>query len=445
MTVTATTLDPLLPRLKSIDKHIASGQLPKAVKELNAAVKIAPEDPRIYLLGARMAEAAGNPKGAQEAARKAVQVAPNWPVAVTEFAYLLARQNQFKEAIHFAERAVQLDGNNPDVLQRVIDIAHRAQNFELAMAWLQRAAAIAPHSVQVKRLVARDYRLMGKHDRAMTAYNELIEASPVDAEALLGRVQSAQAMGDRAQALQDCEALLALAPGNEEVLFRRELARGNTPLHQPIGLVRALYDGYADLYDQHMVADLKYKLPREVARMIQERHSGRAYNVLDLGCGTGLLGVCLGRIEGALVGVDISAKMIEKAVPHNVYDRIHNVDLLDALQATPESLYEVITALDVFVYVGDLAEAIPNAFRILKDGGQLIFSCERALDDEADLVFRDSQRYAHKASHIESVCRAAGFEQVSIEAVPLRLENNVPVEGYLVVAQKPGGAPEVSH
>jgi predicted TPR repeat methyltransferase len=198
-----------------------------------------------------------------------------------------------------------------------------------------------------------------------------------------------------------------------------------------------MYDSFAPLYDQHVVAGLKYKLPREVARMITERYPDRKLNVLDLGCGTGLLGACLGRIEGALVGVDLSRPMLDQALRHGVYDRFHNVDLLDALEATPESLYDVIAALDVFIYAGDMTRAVPDAYRILRSGGHFIFSCERALDDEADLVLRPSQRFAHKPSHLEALCRSAGFEQVTIETMPLRYENNQPVEGFLVIARKP--------
>ena len=83
------------------------------------------------------------------------------------------------------------------------------------------------------------------------------------------------------------------------------------------------------------MAGLKYKLPREVAHIINERYPDRKLNVLDLGCGTGLLGACLGRIDGALVGVELSKPMIDQAIKHGVYDRFHNVDLLEALEATP--------------------------------------------------------------------------------------------------------------
>lgn len=437
MTSIATPLDPLAQRLQTIQKLVSNGKLPEAATKLNAVIKAAPGDARVFLMGMRLAEASGNAAGALDAARRAVNVAPQWAVAVTELAFLLARQNHLKEAVTHAERAVELDGNNPEVLARVIDVAHRAQHFELALAWLQRAAVVSPDNADIKRLLARDLRLTGQFDKAMAAYNALIETSATDTLALMGRVQTALSSDNPALALKDCETLLALHPDNEEVLFYMDLARGNTPVRQPAAIVRSLYDGFAELYDQHVVAGLKYKLPREVARIITERYPDRALNVLDLGCGTGLLGACLGRIQGALVGVELSPRMIDQAARHNVYDRFHNVDLHDALEATPPSLYDVIAALDVFIYAGDMTAAIPQAYSILRSGGHFIFSCERAEERGADLVLRPSQRYAHKTSHIESLCQAAGFGETLVETMPLRYENNQPVEGFLVIARKP--------
>jgi predicted TPR repeat methyltransferase len=438
MTSTATSSDPFVKRLQTIQHLITSGKLSEAAERLNAAVKSSPRDARIYVLGMRLAEAAGNPQGAQVAARKALDFAPDWSPGVTELAFLLARQNQFKEAMELAEKAVRLDGDNPEVLTRVIDIAHRAQDFTTAIVWLERAAALAPGNIEIMRLLARDWRITGQNDKALAAYNGLVEALPGDREALLGRIFNAMDSGDLTQAQKDCEVLLELNPDDEVAQFYLELARGNTPKTQPATLVRSLFDGFADRFDQHLVAGLKYKLPRQVAGIINERYPDRKLNVLDLGCGTGLLGACLGRIQGALVGVELSRPMIDQAIKHGVYDRFHNVDLLEALQATPGSLYDVIAALDVFVYVGDIAGAVLDAYRILQDGGHFLFSCELARADEADLVLRATQRYAHKASHVESMCRAAGFELVTLETMTLRYEKGEPVEGFLVIARKPG-------
>lgn len=438
MTSTAPSFpDVLSDRLYGIQTLITAGELKEAALKLNTEVKAAPDDPRVYLMGMRLAEAAGNPAGALEVARRAVEVAPDWFVAVTELGLLLARQNKFPEAIQMAERAVALDGDNIQVLGWVIDIAHRAHDFDRAIVWLEHAGTVAPQNIEVRRLLARDWRIVGKNDRAAAAYDQLVAELPGDREVLLGRVFNSMDTGQLTQAEKDCETLLAMNPDDEEVRFYLELARGNTPKTQPASVVRSVFDGFAIHFDRHAVAGQKYKLPRQVADLINQRYPDRKLNVLDLGCGTGLLGACLGRIDGALVGVELSRPMIEQAIRHGVYDKFHNVDLADALEATPDSLYDVIAALDVFVYVGDLTAAIPNAYRILRGGGHFIFSCEQSREDEADLVLRPTQRYAHKASHVAALCRAAGFNEVTLETMTLRYEKNEPVAGFLVIACKP--------
>ena len=78
----------------------------------------------------------------------------------------------------------------------------------------------------------------------------------------------------------------------------------------------------------------------------------------------------------------------------------------------------------------------PNACRILRPGGHLVFSCEAAGADEADWVLRKSLRYAHKRSHIEALCKAAGCNEITVEDTVLFVENQQPVHGYTVVARK---------
>jgi predicted TPR repeat methyltransferase len=437
MTTTSTSADPIVKRLQTVQQLIDTGKLSEASERLNAAAKSAPADPRVYLIGMRLADAAGNPKRAEEAVRRAVQLTPDWSVAVTELALLLARQNRFDEAVAQAQHAVALDGDNPDVIGRVIDVAHRAQSYELAAQWLERAAAIAPTNLNIRRLLARDLNLTGRHEQAVAAYDVLLEALPADAESLLGRAQTLMAMGQKERASRDTARLLAQDPASEEYLFWNDLAQDRMPARQPAEMVREVYDRMADLYDQRVVAGLKYKLPREVALQVKGLYPDNKVNVLDLGCGTGLLGACLGRVDGAMIGVELSPKMIEQAARHGVYDRFHSVDLLDALRETPASLYDVIAALDVFIYVGDISALVPDAFRVLRAGGHFIFSCETAEEGEANIVLRPTFRYAHKASHIDQLCRAAGFDHVTIEPMTLRYESTQPVQGFLVTAKKP--------
>lgn len=435
--MSATATDPNLKHLHTAREQIAKGELKNAALTLNKAQKQIPNDPRVFMLAGVMAEKSGNVKGAFEALRRSVAISPDWGPGLLELALLLARQNQFQEAVETAEKVAAIEPKNLQVLAGVIDIAHRASHLEMAVRHLRRGLELVPGDVSLRRLLARDLSSMAQYEQALEVWGALIDENPKDTEALTGRVQTHVAAGHPYHAIQDTVALLSLAPGDSVYAYYNALAHGNTPAHQPLELNRALFDNMAELYDQHMVRGLRYQLPKQIGDKILAIYPDKKLNVLDLGCGTGLLGVCLGRLDGALIGVDISKGMIDQAARHNVYDRFHHTNLLDALEDTPAALYQVITALDVFIYTGDLQKAIPNAQRILVPGGQLMFSCETASEGGPDLVLLPEGRYAHKRSHVEALCREAGFDKIEVEDTVLRYENHQPVHGFVVVAHKP--------
>lgn len=427
--------DPNLKHLHLAREQIAKGDLKNAAQTLNKAQKQAPNDPRVFVLAGVMAEKSGNIPGAFDALQRAVTLAPDWGPGLLELALLQARQNQFDKAIATAEKVAQVEPSNLRVLAGVVDIAHRAGHLDMAVRHLRRGLALVPGDATLRRTLARDLSSLAQYDEAIAVWSALIEENPQDTQALMGRVQTHVAQGQAARALPDTTALLALAPGDSVYAYYNALAHGATPAHQPAELSRGLFDDMAEFYDLHMVRTLKYQLPKQVAEKITALHPDKKLNILDLGCGTGLLGVYLGRIDGFLIGVDISKGMIEQAARHGVYDRFHHVNLLDALQDTPDALYQVITALDVFIYTGDISAALADALRILTPGGHLIFSCEAAPEDGPDLVLQATGRYAHRRSHVEALCQTAGVD-VTIEDTVLRHENHAPVHGFVVVAHK---------
>jgi len=54
--------DPTMQHLRAVDQLIGQGALLAAATQLDEAARAAPGDPRVYLMGARMAEAAGRPQ-----------------------------------------------------------------------------------------------------------------------------------------------------------------------------------------------------------------------------------------------------------------------------------------------------------------------------------------------------------------------------------------------
>ena len=436
MSATPLQADPIRQYLETARAQIAKGELRQAAETLNKAQKKSPGDARVFMLAGLMAEKSGNEKGAFEALRKSVALAPDWGPGLLELALLLARQNQFHEAVETAEKVAALEPKNLVVLASVVDIAHRASHTEMAVRHLRRGLELVPGDVQLRRLLARDLSSLGQYVEALEVWSGLIAEDAKDTEAIMGRVLTLLAVGKPAQAIPDTTTLLELAPGDSVYAYYNALAHGITPPHQPIELSRQLFDNVAETFTQHLVGNLNYRLPQIVAAKILARYPEKQLSVLDLGCGTGLLGAHLGRIDGFLIGVELSTKMIEQAARHHVYDRFHAVNLIDAVHATPASIYEVITALDVFVYIGDLEEIIPNAHRILLPAGDFYFSCEAAPEDGPDLVLQANGRYAHKRSHVQALCKQAGFEQAEIGDLTLRHEGGQPVQGFLVAARK---------
>ena len=431
--------DAFTQELTRIRGLIGAGQLQDAALALNHAQRLAPRDARVPLLGMRLAMAAGNPDAATQGARRAVALAPDWSVALCELALALTRQNKIEEAMVHVRRAVRVSPDDPMVLQRALAVAGRAESTDEAAEWALKGLQLQPDDLRYHIFLGDHLALRKSHAEAKVHFEAVLSAQPDNITALRGALSCALEMKDNAASTSLADRLLALAPNDETVRYFHAIAHGETPTTQPRTVVSSLFDDYAPRFDMHLVRGLKYKVPERAARILTELHPDRRFNLLDLGCGTGLLGVYLGPINGAIVGADLSEKMIEQAARHKIYAKFYNVNVLDALRDTPSEHYEAIACLDVLVYVGELEPVIPNAFRILKPDGDFIFSCEAAREDEDDMVLRrPSNRYAHKASHVERLCREAGFDGVRIEHLPaLRMENNEPLPGFLVVAHKP--------
>jgi predicted TPR repeat methyltransferase len=427
-------------QLQYVEKLIGENRLTDAARMLNTLAKTAPADPRLFLLGSLMAEAANNPAGMLAAAQKAVDMAPGWPVASIRLAGVYSANGQADLAVQTAEHAnfeaTQDHTLNPEYQTRAAAIAVKCQHDPQAALWAEQASAMAPDSAQLKHLMAEALAYNGQFEQAIALYSALLEQDPNNTAVLLDRLLAYNSTNQPTLAQHDAKQLLELEPDNETYRYYADLIQGNTPATQPASVVTSLFNATAAKFDHHLVGTLQYTLPRDVAQMIMDWYPDKKLDLLDLGCGTGLLGASLGRVNGVIVGVDLSGEMIAQAYRHNVYAQFNQVNVLDALQATANSHYDVIAALDVLIYVGDLTPVIPNAHRILTTGGRFVFSCEAAPDTVETFALQSTQRYVHQQAHVEQLLADAGFQNIRIEACTLRYEAGEPVQGFVASAQK---------
>ena len=108
------------------------------------------------------------------------------------------------------------------------------------------------------------------------------------------------------------------------------LKRFYTP--QPVSVTKADYDDWASDYDQNTVLDTGYCAPEIVAGLIEKYVDDKSQAIVDLGCGTGLLGKIL-KPKGytQLEGWDLSPGMLAEAQKTGAYTSLNEIDLTVSL------------------------------------------------------------------------------------------------------------------
>jgi predicted TPR repeat methyltransferase len=201
----------------------------------------------------------------------------------------------------------------------------------------------------------------------------------------------------------------------------------------PSPFVEALFDDYAEKFEQSLVEKLGYRVPDLLFAAIKAAAGERRFrHAIDLGCGTGLMGERLRPICDHLEGNDISAAMLKKAEAKKIYDRLDKADLQSL--RLPEGGADLVTAADVFMYVGALDDVVPAIAKGLAKGGFFAFSVE-AHDGPEDFVLRPSRRYAHSEAYIRRLLEA-GFALRSLERETIRMDRGEAIVGLIVVAER---------
>ncbi|WP_050977605.1 class I SAM-dependent DNA methyltransferase [Herbaspirillum lusitanum] len=74
------------------------------------------------------------------------------------------------------------------------------------------------------------------------------------------------------------------------------------------------FDRYAETFNANLVGSLGYRGPQLMAQGLDIiGAAGKQYDVLDLGCGTGLCAPIVAAHARSLTGVDLSGKMLDQA------------------------------------------------------------------------------------------------------------------------------------
>ena len=270
-----------------------------------------------------------------------------------------------------------------------------------AVACLEKVVAADPANVEAYRALGRILRLAGRPDDAAAWYRRCLDVAPGDAIATMGLVA---------------------------------LGRAPAPSRLPNEVVLYVFDGNAESYEANM-RSLGYSGPAvalDLLRKVVGAEDG-SLDVLELGCGSGLFGPLARRFARRLVGVDLSPRMLALAAGKQVYDELIESELVEYL-ATAADKFDVVVAVNVLMYFGDLAPLAEGVARVLRSGGSFLFDVEKGEGPAPG--FHVSGRYTHSRDLLERALLPRGFTFARFEEAAMRTERGVPVAALCCAARK---------
>lgn len=395
------------------------------------------------------------------------------------------RAGRLQEATAIYRKVLTLDSRNPDALhllgviaQQVGDPQQAVEYIRLAIDCCNQAVPRIPSNPVAHNNLGEAYRALGRMSEAVACYEQALLLSPDYAEAHYhlglvledqGKAEEAviryrkalsakpdlvlahynlgtalKAQGNLDEAASCFQQVLRLEPDNDMAQYLLSSLSGQNPERAPSRYVAHLFDNHAPNFDQHLVRELRYRVPEDLVVLARQRANNpkEKWNVLDLGCGTGLVGLAIAPYARHLVGVDLSAKILAKARDRNLYHRLEQLDLLSMMKLEAASSYDLIVAADVFVYLGNLQEIIHEATRLLRPSGVVAFSVEAlegvASEDARKDMPKDYQltqtgRYVHSSDYLRKLGFEHGFKTIDISPTQIRLEKGRPVHGWLAI------------
>jgi len=158
--------------------------------------------------------------------------------------------------------------------------------------------------------------------------------------------------------------------------------------------IKEYYDKWSIAYDQDVqneaycgpeyIAAYLDLLPKENGKFLNLRNP--ALEIIDAGCGTGLVGLALSRKGyNNIDGFDLSDGMVEEASKTEAYRNLTSgCDMNQRIEAYPDNHYDAAVNCGVFTLGHVPPTALEEMIRFTKPGGLVVVSTRKSYYDSTD-------------------------------------------------------------
>lgn len=150
--------------------------------------------------------------------------------------------------------------------------------------------------------------------------------------------------------------------------------------------VRDAYNLWAASYDENLLEDLDYVMPKRAADALSAIAEDKSTQILDVGCGTGLSGKALMSVGFTNIdGCDISTEMLRRAQDLGIYGTLMEANLVAPPIAVETNAYDAATAIGVFSHGHLDVNATEEVIRVVKPGGPIVMTTNDHFEDDGKM------------------------------------------------------------
>jgi predicted TPR repeat methyltransferase len=309
-------------------------------------------------------------------------------------------------------------------------------NLDAAIALYQRALEHDPTEATILYNLANTYYADNNPRLAVRYYRQALRHGGHDTAVHYNYAHVLEHTGHPLRAAWQYWQLLQHDPSCVAAAYRLRILTHRAPPCAPLPYVEQLFNGYAATYNASLLDNLQYQGTSTLFRLLKPHlPGGKTATVLDIGCGTGLMGQALSPVVAAIDGVDVAAAMLEQARESGVYRALYQQDILSFLP-NKDGLYDVVVSADCFPYIGALESLFSALSRVLVPGGLLAFTTEAyerwSVSRRGWKVTRPG-RYQHRQRFVLRTAAANAFQPH--QTSPLRWEGERYLNGEFYVFQ----------
>ncbi len=409
----------------------------KALENIKKAINLSPVNSNYFIVRGHILEKLKQNEDAAKDYKKALELNPNHPDALNCYASVLCRENKLEEAETLYKKAIEYFPDNEQYLNNLSACLMQQNKLLDALETLREIIKINPQNFQAANNLAIIVKQSGDMEEALGLFMLALanSSSPdiIEQNLYVSILDFAKHKDKKKIAIKITENWHKQKPCVFSQMALCELKGKNPPLASKEYIAK-FFNQMASNFENKLEL-LEYKMPEIILKYSDKLglFSPKSLDILDAGCGTGLIGQILFKYAKNLIGVDLSEKMLKSAEDKRIYSSLHCQSIEDFSIKTAQK-FDLIICADVLCYNGDITDILQSLKSMLKPNGKLFFTVEFG-EKVKNYQFFEAGRYKHGIKYIEKTLEKLGFKENLLKTTPIRKENKIDVKGIIVIAE----------